>query len=60
MEAKRQNFVFYDHLTPQWSAVNAIISKMCSLAGGLEKPTAVVEATKRLASTDPVKVDVLN
>ena len=56
MEAKRRAFVFYDHLTPQWSAANFIISKICSLAGGLEKPQAVMETAKLLASTDPKQV----
>jgi len=59
MEAKRQAFVFYNHLTPQWTAVNAIISKMCSLAGGLEKPQAVVEAARFLASANPVQAGKL-
>ena len=58
MEAKRQAFVFHNHLTPHWSAVNFIISKICSLAGGLEKPQAVMETAKLLADTDPVQVEI--
>ena len=58
METKRQAFVFHDHLTSQWCAVNFIISKICSLAGGLEKPQGVMETAKLLASTDPKQVRV--
>ena len=58
METKRHALVFHDNLTSQCSAVNFIISKICSLAGGLEKPQAVMETAKLLASTDPKQVRV--
>lgn len=50
MDSQRQLFVYYDHLTPRWTAVNAIISRICLMAGSKQKGQATSQAAGSMLS----------